>query len=1477
MRQIVDRGLPLEGIQTAVRDSRVPYVFPRALQNVNLRDKRIRRRGGMEVYSSDRVTGQQLAKHTANSLHGINDFEARVQHFNFFRSPLSYGLLRWNEDYQPRKTKGLLVEFILTVGEIEELVISPYTRLSRSTYGASGQVEIRGSEGVYVYDQTVLANHLDVLIDGFVYGVRPNGVGSYADVFPLTALAVAFTYNTLTVKFDLWNSTDSAYELGNEITYSMPGYQSGNSHAVSVAMVNDTIALIVDGEIKDSFTLAADQHYVGEYDAVNGMDTPLQRDIVLLNECTARGGYQSTCVPVKNVGTLAADHGYYTFRSDNSGTDQRVEPWAASPPAGTGLTELRYWQVASVAEAVTIASNNLQRRLTTFDDALLSYFRLDSGFGYDRDRINESRPLTVHHNTAAIVDDQALLTGKGIHFADGQHLIQSFGPRDGENLISPIHSTLTKMFGPAEAALSTGIYSSGEFTFEMQIRTPAYFGQEINKQDGAINLTGVKSDTRQGLEYAKEFGIITGYGGGSGLQYIRDEDGTAIATNEMRWHRSFDQTLFSVEGAAYRLESADNNWWDNRRVPMVRGLLTPEGKVAFEVYSYNNSQHVREFRVVSTTVLTEGTVYTLGFRRRMIYAYDPTLLYQRIYGFSLDIYINGVLDRSLSITDATAGAPASDISSAGLTSFLNVSEGITDIIIGASQVNNGFDASITEPNADSASPLHYATAQRFMSPRQDQPGFFTLGFFRLWHRALSDADFGLFANKKAPSDSHGLVYDLAIENSAGSEFFDQGPYSTKWTSGYKGWGYPQADNVIVGAGGSIYGLQTGWFVEDCLGYQPIGDPVSVGTAFQNKGLALPCSGLSFHSPTLSNTFGLLAAFGGFARYDSAATGAFENLRSPGYGLLSNYHRSGRWQGINIGDRTVLTSPSGYPKIYNGRHILPLGFRNYNGGRILADVSTGSGTLTPAKYYGVRIFYFSERSNVYHFSEQSVVFTRGTANTITLSNIPQHPDPRVTSIIIGLTTAQETRSLALGAPVYAQSNYHPNRMIERVVLTEEDVTAILDTNYTQAPHGTTAASYNGRLWIAGDINLPDLLFYSDPGNPEAFDTLTNRLVLEEGSGDRIVALKAMFGALYAFKANSIWRIDEVALGQFQLTRIAAIGPASEYSLEVITIPDTGRTAVMFWSGHGPYLFDEVNLQYLGFAVEQEKLGFNYVKHESVFTVHDVENRQVLFFYQVPGGSDRYISALVYNYRQNTWTTDTGRPGYVGLSVDLTKRSFGSVLDSNRYTLDYLGLVGGDNGVIYKLSNTTEHDGYDYDEEYDFEVTGYNDGELIISWALLDPPPADTLNGLWLTLTTQDRKEWVQVPILRNEDSSIYLDLTDVSLPFVPIAGGRALMGLAPVAVEFPWDMLDVPYFDKQIHRVTFWATNNFNYAMKHSWRDSDPLVWKDVTATSGKRIHVESPARSGESFKMFVQTLAKDFRFDGFVYIVEPTNDAAFKQ
>ena len=131
-RKYLDRGGNIAGIEKTARDSRVPYSFPRSLVNVGLRDGRISRRNGLGKYSGFSVQGLQLGKHTATISENISTAPTtNFQHSAIFKTPLSYGLLKWHEDFQPVSTADFTVELVVTLGDLEELVSVPWHRKTK--------------------------------------------------------------------------------------------------------------------------------------------------------------------------------------------------------------------------------------------------------------------------------------------------------------------------------------------------------------------------------------------------------------------------------------------------------------------------------------------------------------------------------------------------------------------------------------------------------------------------------------------------------------------------------------------------------------------------------------------------------------------------------------------------------------------------------------------------------------------------------------------------------------------------------------------------------------------------------------------------------------------------------------------------------------------------------------------------------------------------------------------------------------------------------------------------------------------------------------------------------------------------------------------------------------------------------------------------------------------------------------------------
>ena len=136
-REFFDRGSPLDGINRTVRDSRVSPNSVRTAKNFRLPDGRLRRRKGQRPYQSDGVfRGSQLMRHTPFTFGTVRK-TANNDPGTYGVTPLSYGYLRWHDDFQPKSTRDWTTEFLLTLGDDEDVLHLQRVRLSKNYYGST--------------------------------------------------------------------------------------------------------------------------------------------------------------------------------------------------------------------------------------------------------------------------------------------------------------------------------------------------------------------------------------------------------------------------------------------------------------------------------------------------------------------------------------------------------------------------------------------------------------------------------------------------------------------------------------------------------------------------------------------------------------------------------------------------------------------------------------------------------------------------------------------------------------------------------------------------------------------------------------------------------------------------------------------------------------------------------------------------------------------------------------------------------------------------------------------------------------------------------------------------------------------------------------------------------------------------------------------------------------------------------------------
>jgi len=1543
MKTPIDRGGAFRGMDKTTRDSRQPFSSPRLLENFGLPDGRSRRRRGYKTVHEP-VKTQALCKSTPVS------YSKKLQETNHSKgttaiSPLSYGLIRWQTDYQLRRAEPKTIEFMFRLGDKEELVANNFVRVA--TYPGSW-TNYSFRSGVYLYDQTLLSNgHIwndglvvsGAIFPGTTWNMTALASPTQFDVLPTNALSFYFDSNNLYVSFGLVESTGAntgRYWQGFML-HALGTYVAGTNY--HVALTYDPAAgagpgrfiLYVNGAASTSFDIPVTVEtfkFVGEYDVINGVTYAAgqKRDIVLLNECTARASYSSSC---KIRGDM---HGHQTFFHDYSfiPSAQQINTWALSPPRGTAMWDLRIWN--EVRSAGNVLANAKKRILDTGTANLKGNWFLNEGGPICSNHVTgrERHYCTVHHGYPGYVTEAGLLSGQGIKLGEGQHLIKSFG-RDDRHFGSGLAAKLCNIFDDDIGAGYLVHRDQHSFTVQIQILVPDAFQPELNDKgtdpltmrDLALVETRRAMNTGCSADYDS---LLDGTAeAGAAARFFIGHATDPVPGPDIQQHlRAYDQTLWSIEGVqlkTYTATSSPTNEAERRRIPVARGVLAPDGRVIFELFkSQTGGLQPKYCRLRSASSLVVGNVYTLTFVQRVNYVYTGGTNTMDASGWVMEIWIENV----------TAGTPPALSSSftfaAGsiITTGALAHEQDYDISIGASYVNDGWDHSINMPfpNGPVATPKSsflkgggairadhgpWPVQQRFMSPYQDQPGNFTVGMFRMWSISLSNTEIARVGHSKlVGSDrSSDLLINLEFSEKTGVEIPNKSIYPDTFRLGYKGWGMPQSyrnfiyQTINLNAYLKKELFEGTWAYEDCLGYMPITDPT-----YDSGQRYTRVNGLAAFKASFGQQYGTLAVYGDAIAFDESVTGTYLPLHLANHGLMSELVPGLNWNHTIVGDRTILTSPNALPKVFDGKSINTAGFRKWNGGTpVLYETAAVPGALVNG-WYGVVVVYFQEKNGTYIVSPVATCEVFST-NAIGLFMVPQHPDNRVTLIEVYRTLPQATESLAKSAPLFktrmgAGSTVTVgvgggNCFCESITIAEADANlpnVVLDRNVTEMPVCAYAASLNDRLYLVGDVLNPDIVYFSDPGNPERIDIIANSLKIPQGSGDFPTGIIAAFEAIFIFKPNAIWRLDDVGGNRHQFTRMASVGAVSDRSIQLITDPDTGRESIFFWSQHGPYKLDTSGVQYLGYPIEESKYAgdglpeYNWLNPSSVVVGHDIGRREIICFYTpkrtdangVTTQLDRNGEAFVYNYRVNGWYRYTGTICTNALSLVYgTSSIFVDSVTNRLQGFVYKLVVGGENGRLYYWGES-KTDGIPtglalanpyslaINSQYEYKPVGFDASKDYI--------------GLWVTIVNTDGR-WFSAPITSYDATLVFVHVdetwTDTQKTFTVTQDCKLYFGQVPAMVELAWDQLEVSFWDKKLQEFITWHDTLFKYRIGFNNVDI-PLAdsWLDITDSDSQRKRTQVN-RACETVKLQLASSELDATFDAIVYNVAPTKGASLEQ
>ena len=1072
----------------------------------------------------------------------------------------------------------------------------------------------------------------------------------------------------------------------------------------------------------------------------------------------------------------------------------------------------------------------------------------------------------------------------------------------------------------------------------MQIMVPDALQPELNDDAAApANMRDLALvETRRNMNtgcFADYDTLLDGTAetGASARNFIGHATDPVVGPDIAQHLRAYDQTLWSIEGVqlkTYSATGAATNEADRRRIPVARGVLAPDGRVIFELFKSRTGGAAPEYcRLRSANSLVVGSIYTLTFIQKVEYVYNVVSNTMDASGWTMEIWVQNITAGTAAVKDATyTFAAASTITTGAL-----AHEQDYDIIIGASYVNDGWDHSINMPfpngvvatqrtsfvkGGGSIRADHgpWPVQQRFMSPYQDQPGNFIVGMFRMWAQALTSTAVQEYGNVNITKTdrSSDLLINLEFAEKTGIEIPNKSRYPDTFRMGYKGWGMPQSYRNFIYQTISLNAylkkelFEGTWAYEDCLGYMPITDQT-----YNAEQIYTRVNGIAPYKASFGLQYGVLAIYGDAPAFDENLSGTYNPIFPANHGLMSELVPGLSWSGTVVGDRTILTSPNSLPKVYNGKSLHTAGFKRWNGGTpVCYPTAAVPGSLV-AGWYGVVLVYWSERYGIYHVSPVATCEI-STTNAIGVFMVPQHPDSRVTLIEVYRTLAQPTEELAKAAPLFktrmgAGSTTTVgvgggNTFCESITIAEADEalsSATLDRNVTEMPMCAYSASLNEKLYLVGDVLNPDIVYYSDPGNPERIDAIANSIKLPEGSGDFPTGIVSAFEAIFVFKPNAIWRIDDIGGNRHQLTRVASVGAVSDRSIQLITNPETGRVSVFFWSKHGPYMLEAGGITYLGYPIEESQYAgslspeYNWLDASSVVVGHDIARREIICFYApkrtnssgVTTQLDRAGEAIVFNYRSNAWYKYTGTICTYAMSLVFGTSSLVANAVTNKLTDSvYKLIVGGANGRLYYFGedpNDGVPTGMTLVNPYDCTSTTTTEYVFLT----LNMTNFDHI-GAWLTVVNPQNGTWFTAPIIAFDSVSatvtIQADWYNTS-SFVPDSSGVADPSYIayiyqPTAlVELAWNNLGMPFYDKKVQEFVTWHDQAMKYRIGYNYEDiTVDTAWTDMSDANHKRERTQVN-RSLEAIKLEFASHELNSTLNAVSFLVAPTKSASLQQ
>ncbi|MCD6194273.1 MAG: hypothetical protein J7L26_12550 [Candidatus Aminicenantes bacterium] len=326
--------------------------------------------------------------------------------------------------------------------------------------------------------------------------------------------------------------------------------------------------------------------------------------------------------------------------------------------------------------------------------------------------------------------------------------------------------------------------------------------------------------------------------------------------------------------------------------------------------------------------------------------------------------------------------------------------------------------------------------------------------------------------------------------------------------------------------------------------------------------------------------------------------------------------------VDLEGRVFIAGNSfGLNYVLEGDELYPLGIEAPTQAPTLSE--GGEGNLTGTYRYVVTFY----RSGNYPCeSSPSPISDPITVSgkKIVLNNIPVSSHPKVNCRRI-------YRTYADGAVYYWVADINDN------------TTTTFEDNYTDAelgdevewdndppPVGKYFEIWDNRLWIAGNSEYPNMLFFTKTGTAEQWDG--SFLAIRRRESDVITQIKAFGDVLYVFKNKSMFKVEKVGTSSYQVNQMPQnIGCDAPWSVAVCD-------KLMLWkSEYGIEVFNGMEC-YRPIVSEIIKNTINQINNNfknRIFGGHNFKDHE--YWLMIPTGDNEYPNkVIVFDYINKRFT-------------------------------------------------------------------------------------------------------------------------------------------------------------------------------------------------------------------------------------------------